>query len=169
MPEASSPPVALITGAARRIGRAIAVDLAASGWTVAIHHRSSPDDAEALASGITGAGGQAAPFQADLGDVSACRSLVGSCIGRFGRVDCLVNNASVFEDDSLKTMTEETWQAHQAVNLRAPVFLAQAFADQPPETLTAGNIINIIDQRVWKLTPSSSPIPPPRRRCGAPP
>lgn len=153
MPEKPSRPVALITGAARRIGRAMALALAADGWTIAVHHRSSRADAEALASEICGTGGRAITLAADLREVDACRTLMAECIDRLGKVDCLVNNASVFEDDSLRTMTPASWEAHQAVNLRAPVFLAQAFAEQPLERLAVGNIVNIIDQRVWKPTP----------------
>jgi NAD(P)-dependent dehydrogenase (short-subunit alcohol dehydrogenase family) len=153
MPDTPSRPVVLITGAARRIGRAMALDLAADGWTVALHHRSGRADAEALAAEIEETGGRALALAADLRDIAACRSLMSECIGQLGRVDCLINNASVFEDDSLRTMTGESWDAHLAVNLRAPVFLAQAFAEQPPERLATGNIVNIIDQRVWKLTP----------------
>lgn len=145
--------IVLITGAARRIGRALALNLADDGWMPIIHYGSRRAEAEGLAAEIAASGRQALVLGADLRDIDACRSLIASCIDRLGRIDCLINNASVFEDDGLLSMTPSSWDAHQAVNLRAPLFLAQAFAQQPAGVLAAGNIINVVDQRVWKLTP----------------
>lgn len=145
-------PTVLITGAARRIGRALALDMGRSGWRVAIHHNRSQADAETIVKEIETAGGTAAALQADLADPAAIERLIPDCLDRLGPPTCLVNNASVFERDRVETLTGDGWQAHMSVNLRAPVFLAQAFARHLPEGVQ-GNIVNMLDQRVWKLTP----------------
>jgi len=144
--------VALITGAARRIGRDIALSLAEDGWAVALHYRRSGDEAEALAGDIRGRGGAAAAVGADLSDTHAVRRLFAECETALGAPSCLVNNASEFVLDSIETMDEKTWSTHQDINLKAPLFLAQALHKSlaPDQT---GNIINIIDQRVWNLKP----------------
>lgn len=145
-------PTVLITGAARRIGRAIALDMAADGWAVAIHYRHSKADAEALKTEIEAGRGKAAILQADLSDFASLDQLVGACAATLGAPSCLINNASEFLLDSVQTTDEVTWDTHLDINLKAPVFLAQAMARRLPDGVT-GNIINIIDQRVWKLTP----------------
>ncbi len=144
--------VVLITGAARRIGRAIALDMAAHGWAVAIHCRNSKAQAQALCAEIGNSGGTAAVFEADLADLKALDQLVTNCAETLGPPLCLINNASEFQLDSLQSTDEATWDTHLDINLKAPVFLAQAMAKHLPKGAT-GNIINIIDQRVWKLTP----------------
>lgn len=145
-------PTALITGAARRIGRAIALDLAQAGWRVAIHYRRSRTEAEALAHEIMALGGQAAAIPADLARPDDVKSLVPRCRDAIGAPTCLVNNASEFIVDTLATSTTETWDTHLDINLKAPVFLAQALFSNLPEGEN-GNVVNIIDQRVWNLTP----------------
>ncbi|MEQ9518056.1 MAG: SDR family oxidoreductase [Parvibaculum sp.] len=142
----------LITGAAKRIGRAIALDFAKQGWGVAVHYHRSKSDAEALVREITKAGGRAACLPADLADVRAIAPLVASAHKELGSLTALVNSASLFEDDDLTTLTPESWAAHIDTNLRAPLFLAQAFITQLPQAVHA-NIINLIDQRVWRLNP----------------
>ena len=152
-PEEAYPRRALVTGGARRIGRAIAGELARTGWSVAIHYRGSPDDAERAAAEIRAAGGTAIPVAADLAvpaerDTLLCRA--AAALG--GPIACLVNNASLFEEDALETLDNALWEAHQAVNLSAPVFLTKAFASSlPPEH--RGCVINIVDQRVWRPVP----------------
>ncbi|MGE3830313.1 MAG: SDR family oxidoreductase [Parvibaculaceae bacterium] len=142
----------LITGAARRIGRKLALDLAADGWAVAIHCNSSRDDAESLRSEIAGRGGRSAIVVGDLSDPEVPDRLIAAAASALGPLTCLINNASRFEPDEASNVTLESWASHLDTNLRAPVFLSQSFAAQlPPDT--DGNIINIIDQRVWKLTP----------------
>lgn len=143
---------ALVTGASRRIGRDIALGLAQDGWAVAVHYRRSRTEAEALAALIRAQGGVAAAFGADLADTQAVRQLFSDCEAALGTPSCLVNNASEFVLDSIETMDEKTWGTHQDINLKAPLFLAQALHKSlaPDE---AGNIINIIDQRVWNLKP----------------
>lgn len=153
MPPEGRPPVALITGASRRIGRAIGLDLAANGWAVAIHYRSSRNAADQLVADIQALGGTAAAIDADLADCAAVGALMGRCAQALGAPPtCLVNNASEFLLDTLDTLTEEVWDTHQTVNLKAPVFLAQSMLRLLPPDVE-GNIVNIIDQRVWKLTP----------------
>jgi NAD(P)-dependent dehydrogenase (short-subunit alcohol dehydrogenase family) len=142
----------LITGAPRRIGRALALDFAARGWDVGVHFSNSHSEAERLASEIAGMGRRAALLQADLTDDSDVASLVPRCIDALGPATCLLNNASLFVEDGIATLDPHLWDRHFAVNLKAPVFLAQAFARSLPDTAT-GNVINMIDQRVWRPTP----------------
>lgn len=144
---------ALITGAARRIGKRMAQDLAAQGWAVAIHYNSSEPEARAVADGIEAAGGRAAIVQGDLADRAATARIIGDAVAQLGPLTCLINNASRFDPDDASTMTLQSWDNHLETNLRAPVFLSQAFAAQLPVG-EFGNIINIIDQRVWKLNPT---------------
>lgn len=142
---------ALITGAARRIGAAIAADLAAHGWRVAIHHHSSGKAAQKLAGTIAKAGGEAAAFAADLASAEATAGLLPAVIRRFGRVDLLVNNASVFLPDTADNPDWDAWDKHFAVHLRASAQLAADFAAQ--KGLRSGLIVNIVDQRVKRLNP----------------
>lgn len=147
-----SRPIALITGAARRIGRAIATDLARQGYDIAVHYHSSREEAEALAQSFGAAGGRAVALGADLSDPCALADLIPKCIEDLGAPTCLINNASEFLHDTVASTSIETWDAHLDLNLRAPVFLAQALRRHLPAG-SQGNVINIIDQRVWKLTP----------------
>ena len=143
---------ALITGAGQRIGRAIAMSLAAIGWHVGVHYFRSSDVAEELVDEIQSSGGRAVAIGADLGAGGAPSRLIKVAEEQLGPLTCLVNNASVFERDTVLTATRATWDQHMDVNLRAPFELAQAFVQQLPDAVEA-NIINIIDQRVWNLTP----------------
>ena len=141
---------ALVTGGAKRIGRAICLELAAAGFDVAIHHRASQDEAADLVRDIEGLGRRAVSLSADLADVVATHALIGRAAEALGPLSVLVNNASVFGDDRLESITGDSWSAHMDVNLRAPVLLAQTFAAQAPE---GGVVINILDQRVLKPDP----------------
>ncbi len=147
-----SPRVALITGAARRIGGEIARVLAAEGWHVGVHYGSSRDDAEQVVGEILSLGGTAAALAADLSSPADVAGLIPACTAELGAPTCLVNNASLFLDDRIETLDVARWDAHLDINLRAPVLLAQAFARQLPAG-AAGNIINIVDQRVLRPTP----------------
>ncbi len=146
------PPVALVTGAGRRIGRALALDLARQGWAVGVHYAESAADAESVVAEIAAADGRAAALPADLADAAATSRLVPACAAALGQPTLLVNNAALFHEDRIQTVDAALWDRQLAVNLRAPVLLAQAFAAGLPPT-AHGNIINIIDQRVWRLTP----------------
>jgi NAD(P)-dependent dehydrogenase (short-subunit alcohol dehydrogenase family) len=153
MPRAERRPVALVTGAARRIGAAIALELARTGFDVAIHHRASRDDAEAVAEQLRATGVESAALQSDLAEEGAPARLITACEAALGPPSCLVNNASLFEFDSLASLTRESWHRHFTINLEAPVLLAQVFARRLPSE-ARGTIVNIVDQRAWKPTPS---------------
>jgi NAD(P)-dependent dehydrogenase (short-subunit alcohol dehydrogenase family) len=144
--------VALVTGAADRIGAAIAASLAADGYGVVIHYRSSGDKAETLAEAIGADGGQADIVRADLSSRADRMGLIAAAAKPFGPLTVLVNNASVFEPDSVDTLHEDLWDMHMAVHAEGPVFLARDFAAQLPAGVR-GNIVNIIDERVLRLSP----------------
>lgn len=148
----SPAPTVLITGSARRIGRAIALDLARAGWQVCVHYRRSAEDAEALVAEIHDLGGVGAALAADLASMADVERLIPRCREVLGAPVCLINNASEFMVDTIETMTPETWDTHLDINLKAPVLLARSLFLNLPEG-AGGNVINIIDQRVWKLTP----------------
>ena len=149
---ALSPPVALVTGGARRIGRAIVEDLAAHGWAVAIHCNQSRADAEALAAAIGAQGGRAVVVTGDFAVAASLDGVIADAARALGPVTLLVNNASIFENDSVGSLDRALWDRQQAVNLTAPVFLAQAFAAQVPDGVE-GNVVNLLDQRIWRPTP----------------
>ena len=143
---------ALVTGAARRIGRAIALDLARHGWAVAIHYNTSGDEAAEAVAEIEGLGGRAIALQAPLTEEDRVRGLVPAAAGALGPVTLLVNNAASFVHDDILDGGRETWDLHMEANLRAPAVLTQAFARALPEG-ASGNVVNILDQRVWNPTP----------------
>ena len=149
---ANIPKNALVTGAGRRIGRAIVLDLARAGWSVAVHFHRSEDEANALVPEVLDIGGTAVALNADLGDEEQASNLLPFAEAAIGKITCLINNASTFERDTVRTATRKTWDLHMEVNLRAPFLLSQAFLQALPDGIY-GNIINIIDQRVWNLTP----------------
>lgn len=142
----------LITGAGRRIGRALAESLGAAGWAVAVHYNRSEADAKSAVAAITSGGGKATALDADLADPAAIRKLVKRAAEALGPIGCLINNASIFERDDMKTATTNSWDEHMNINLRAPFLLSQAFANQRASN-AHGAIINIIDERAWHLTP----------------
>ena len=153
---------ALVTGAAKRLGRAMALDLADQGFAVAVHYASSANEADDVVREILSAGGRAKALQADLLDPEQTRALIGrSAQALGGPVSLLVNNASIFEYDNLENATDESWDRHIGSNLRAPFFLTQEFARQAPEPVSDEGgepvaqalVVNMIDQRVLKLTP----------------
>lgn len=141
---------ALVTGAGKRLGRAMALALADTGYDVAVHYNSSPAEADAVISMIEAKGRRAAAVKADLSTESETAALIGAAAKAIGPLTLLVNSASAFEHDDITTMTRDSWDLHMEVNLRAPVKLAQDFAAQAPKDSL---IVNLIDQRVLKLTP----------------
>jgi NAD(P)-dependent dehydrogenase (short-subunit alcohol dehydrogenase family) len=143
---------ALVTGAGRRIGRAIALALAREGWAVAVHYSESRIGAEELVDDIVGQNGRAVALEADLAREDQVEGMIRRAVESLGPVGCLVNNASVFENDLALTATRESWDRHLDVNLRAPFVLSQEFARQLPED-RPGTIVNMLDERVWNLTP----------------
>jgi NAD(P)-dependent dehydrogenase (short-subunit alcohol dehydrogenase family) len=143
---------ALVTGAGKRLGRAIALDLAADGWNVAVHYHGSQTDADATAQAVRAFGMKAAAIKCDLSREDQTATLVAQAAAELGPLSALINSASLFENDDWNSATRESWDAHIETNLRAPFVLAQAFARQLPPDVQ-GNIVNIIDQRVLKPTP----------------
>ncbi len=152
MPPASS--VALVTGGARRIGRAIVEDLAAHGWAVAIHCNRSRDAAESLAEAIGRRGGRAAVVTGDFADPATPASVIDAATAALGPLTLLVNNASIFEHDAVGGLDRALWDRQMAINLTAPVFLAEAFARQRSAG-AEGNVINLLDQSIWRPTPNN--------------
>lgn len=146
------PRVALVTGAAHRIGRAIALDLAEHGFDIAVHYNRSGAAAEELAETIRTKGRMAAALGADLASEEETESLVGRATEALGPVGLLVNNASRFEFDMWDDATRESWDVHMETNLRAPFLLSQHMALALPAEAD-GVIVNLLDQRVWNLTP----------------
>jgi NAD(P)-dependent dehydrogenase (short-subunit alcohol dehydrogenase family) len=150
---------ALVTGAGARLGQAMAIYLAERGHDVAVHYASSAEGAEETAERVRALGRSAVCLQADLLDLEACESLVERAVeGLAGPLTCLVNNASIFEYDTIETASRESWDRHMTSNLRAPFILTQSFAKQAPkvDALTEEAqplIVNMVDQRVRKLTP----------------
>lgn len=143
---------ALITGAAQRIGRAIAIELARQGRPIAVHYGASKAAAEDTVGEIERDGGHAVALGADLAREEQVRALLPAAEAALGPIDCLINNAAAFERDSVENATRASWDAHMETNLRAPFVLIQAVAERLPAGRT-GNVINILDERVWNLTP----------------
>jgi NAD(P)-dependent dehydrogenase (short-subunit alcohol dehydrogenase family) len=142
--------VALVTGGARRIGRAIALALHRAGYAVVIQANRSVEEAEALRDKIVGAGGHAVVVRADLAQHASIAGLVAAAAEAAGPLALLVNNAAMFEPDAIGALDAERFDRQFAVNLRAPLFLSEAFAAQAP---AGASVVNILDQRVFKLTP----------------
>lgn len=146
------PRAALVTGAAQRLGRAIALALAGVGFDVAVHCHASTEAAEATAGAIRALGRRAVVLRADLRDEAATAALLGHAAEALGPVGVLINNASTFERDEWHDVSRASWDAHLEPNLRAPFVLMQSFAKALPDA-AEGVVINLLDQRVWSLTP----------------
>jgi NAD(P)-dependent dehydrogenase (short-subunit alcohol dehydrogenase family) len=143
---------ALITGASKRIGRAIAEDLSANGFAVALHANQSFAEAAEIVAKLQQMGRKAIAIKADLQDLGETSTLVEKAAAALGPLDLLVNNASAFLDDSAQRFDAEAFEAHFAVHVRAPSMLSADFVRQLPEP-NPGLIVNMIDQRVWALNP----------------
>jgi NAD(P)-dependent dehydrogenase (short-subunit alcohol dehydrogenase family) len=143
---------ALVTGAGRRIGRAIAIALAQAGWDVAVHFRSSRAEAQQTAEAITALGRRAALLECDLHDAAAVRQLVARAADALGPVGCVVNNASLFEYDSAADFSPALLAAHMQANVSAPILLAQALHAATPAGSQAV-VINLLDQKLANLNP----------------
>ncbi len=153
---------ALVTGAGKRLGRAIAIALGRDGFNVGVHYRGSKAEAEEVVDLVKADGGEAAAIQANLSQEQDVAGLISKTVSEIGPLSLLVNSASSFEDDGVGSMTRESYDLHMETNLRAPLKLAQDFAQQDFLKQTSGNdnapgvdalVVNLIDQRVLKLTP----------------
>jgi NAD(P)-dependent dehydrogenase (short-subunit alcohol dehydrogenase family) len=142
----------LVTGSARRLGRSIALDLAAAGWQVAVHYRSSQAEALQVAAECS-KHAPAHAFQADLSDEAQVGELLSRVVQRFGRVDAVVNNASRFEHDDARSFTAGSLTAHMLSNTAAPVLLAQALAAHLEQRKAIGAVVNLLDQKLWNPNP----------------
>ena len=142
----------LVTGAAKRLGRVIVLDLAAAGWNIALHYHGSAEEAEQTAAEARSLGVKLVTLKADLSREEETAVLVARAAAEIGPLTALINSASLFENDDWRSACRKSWDAHMETNLRAPFLLSQTFALALPKGET-GNIINIIDQRVLKPTP----------------
>lgn len=146
------PGTALVTGAARRLGRAAALSLAERGWRVVVHYNRSRDEAEATLAELRGHGVEALGLACDLAQPDEARALVGRCAEQGFAPDLLVNNASLFSYDSAETLDAASWDRHQRINALAPALLSQAFAAGLGEA-QEGCIVNLLDNKVFNLNP----------------
>ncbi len=146
---------ALVTGGAKRVGRAICLALGEAGYAVAIHHRGDGGAAKALVAEIEAKGGRAAPLHADLSDNAETSGLIAKAAAAVGPLTLLINNASHFGDDSIETLTPESWAEHIGPNLFGPLLLIQAFAKAAQALPKDADpcVVNIIDQRVLRPNP----------------
>jgi len=144
----------LITGASKRIGRAITIKLARLGWNVALHYNSSSHEAEQLSSELLSEGYKSTLIQADLRDSENLEGVIDKTRDALGPITCLINNASMFEPDRIDSVSEASFKNHISTNLLAPLLLSKAFVKQFDQIAgEQGNIVNIIDQRVLNLRP----------------
>ena len=146
------PKVALVTGAARRLGRAISLGLARAGWDVAVHYRHSELDALATVEAIRALGRRAVALQCDLADEAAVRALPARAIAELGPLSCIVNNASLFQYDSATEFSPSLLATHMQANVAAPLLLAQALHGATPEG-GQSVVINLLDQKLYNLNP----------------
>lgn len=146
------PRVALVTGAGRRIGRAIALGLAQAGWDVAVHFRASRLEAEDTVAAVRALGRRAALLDCDLADEAAVRTLVARSIDALGGLDCVVNSASLFEFDSAQAFAPDLLARHMQTNVAAPLLLAQALHAATPDGGQAV-VINLLDQKLFNMNP----------------
>ncbi|MDE2120510.1 MAG: SDR family NAD(P)-dependent oxidoreductase [Betaproteobacteria bacterium] len=146
-------PVALVTGGARRIGRTVALQLADAGWDVAVHFRGSEHAALETCGELRARGARAEALRAELDDEVQVRELVPQALQRFGRLDALVNNASLFEHDTALTIDSARALLHYRINTVAPVLLAQALHAHLRARSARGCAVNLLDQKLWNPNP----------------
>ena len=143
----------LVTGGAKRLGRAIAIGLAAQGWQVAVHYRSSASDATKTVAECARFTGGSAAFDADFSDEDAVRRLVPRVVDRFGRLDAVVNSASTFEHDDAESFSYAMLSRHLLGNTAAPILLAQALHSHLQTRQADGAVVNLLDQKLWNPNP----------------
>jgi len=143
----------LVTGGARRIGRAIALELARAGFDIALHYRSARDEAAAACAAIVANGVRAEAFAADLADEAQCNALVPAVVARFGRLDAVVNNASTFEYDDIASFSHAAMERHWKANTAPALILARALHRQLAGCSEVGCVVNLLDQKLWNPNP----------------
>lgn len=149
----------LVTGSARRLGRDMALALARAGWQVAVHYRDSHEQAMQTVAECAQLSGDSAAFDADFFDEESVRSLVPRVVERFGRIDAVVNNASLFEHDDAQSFSYVALEAHLRSNTGAPILLSQALHAHLQERVAAGDeaahgaVVNVLDQKLWNQNP----------------
>ena len=146
-------PVVLVTGAAKRLGREIALALAAGGWRVAVHYRNSEQDAIKTVADCTRKQGDSALFDADLGNETDVKALLPRVIARFGQVDAVVNSASTFEQDDAASFSFASLEKHLRSNTGAPILMAQALHAHLASRNVSGAVVNLLDQKLWNQNP----------------
>lgn len=149
----ASRPVVLVTGAARRIGREIVLDLARHGFDLAVHYRSSHEDAEMTAKDARALGASAQTFSANLADEAATRALVPAVAAHFKRIDAVVNNASSFEYDDAAGFSYAMLARQMQANTAPAIVLATALHEHLEERTETGCVVNLLDQKLWNLNP----------------
>lgn len=149
----ASRPVVLVTGSARRLGRAIALDLARHGWDVAVHYRGSEAEAREVVAEAQALGARAEAFAADLSDEAACNALLPRVAAHFGAVDAVVNNASLFEHDDVVSFSHRAMALHWQANTAPAILLARALHAHLSERDASGCVVNISDQKLWNPNP----------------
>jgi len=151
---APNQPTVLVTGAAKRLGREIALTLARAGWRVAVHYRDSVEDARKTVADCAELAGASASFRANLGNETAVRNLLPNVIEKLGHVDALVNSASTFEHDTPQTFTFAAMETHLRANTGAAILLSQALHDHLATRGEArGAVVNLLDQKLWNPNP----------------
>jgi NAD(P)-dependent dehydrogenase (short-subunit alcohol dehydrogenase family) len=158
LPQATSPSTVLVTGAAKRLGREIALKLAAHGWRVAVHYRDSVEEARQTVADCARLTPGAQAFRSNLGNETAVRNLLPTVIEAFGRVDAVVNCASTFEHDTAATFSFEVMEKHMRSNAGAAILISQALHTHIAERRktqpdTTGVVVNLLDQKLWNQTP----------------
>lgn len=153
MNTSTSNPVVLVTGAAKRLGREIALALAKSGWQVAVHYNTSKDDAIKTAADCEALAGFSGYFSADLSIEAAVKALPAQVINHFGRLDAVVNSASIFEFDDVASFSFANLQKHLACNTAAGIVLAQALHTHVSARGETGGVVNLLDQKLWNPNP----------------
>lgn len=146
-------PSALVTGAGKRLGREIALALAAAGWRVAVHFNRSAADAQDTAEQCSGHVPGAAAFEAQLDDEASTEALVPAVLKTFGRLDAVVNSASMFEFDDAASFSHARLQQHLAINTAAPIVLARALGRHLQQRQGQGVVVNLLDQKLWNPNP----------------
>ena len=155
---AETPRIVLITGAARRIGRALALGVAARGWDVAVHYGASREEADGVVAEIVALGRRAVALHAELGDEAQVEQLLPACMAALGRPACIVNNASRFEEDTALNVGYDLLLKLTAMNLGAPLVLARMLFEATPEAARTdesqrGVVINVLDQKLYNMNP----------------